>query len=297
MTERLDGAPVAERVLQKCRETVAAGRAQGLPVPVLASVHLGASTPFQFYLKRQGKAAATAGIEFRSTPLQPGSGPKDLDTLLSLIDSDTAIHGAIVEHPLPAPFDFEASVSRLRPEKDTDGVGWSNLGHLLSGRPRQVPAVALAALAILEHYAIPLAGHRITVLGRSPTVGLPLAVRLLARGPGGDATVTVAHSRTPDLAATLSGSEVVISCVGQPGLLTRKLIPKGATVIDVGLSSVPDPSKPGGMRAVGDADLVDLDGWAGALTPTPGGVGPVTVSELMANAVHGWELLHAGGSG
>jgi methylenetetrahydrofolate dehydrogenase (NADP+)/methenyltetrahydrofolate cyclohydrolase len=159
-----------------------------------------------------------------------------------------------------------------------------------------VPAVALAALAIARHYRLPIDGQPVTVVGRSDTVGLPLALLLTARAPGPDATVTVAHSRTPDLRAALARARVVFSCAGRPGLLTRAVVPEGAAVVDVGLSSVPDATRPSGMRMVGDADPVSLEGWASALTPVPGGVGPVTVASLMASVTRAWEMSRATGA-
>jgi methylenetetrahydrofolate dehydrogenase (NADP+) / methenyltetrahydrofolate cyclohydrolase len=132
------------------------------------------------------------------------------------------------------------------------------------------------------------------VLGRSVTVGLPLAILLASPPPGANAQVTVLHSRSGDLARGLRGARTIFSCVGRPGLLTRANVPEGAQVIDVGLSSVPDPERPGSQKPAGDADADALDGWAGGLTPVPGGVGPVTVAELMASTVRAWRILVRG---
>jgi methylenetetrahydrofolate dehydrogenase (NADP+)/methenyltetrahydrofolate cyclohydrolase len=244
------------------------------------------------YLKHQSKAADAVGIRFEPIALPADAGAKELAALTGRLGADPTVDGVLVEHPLPPSFDFLGAVARLPVEKDVDGVGPANLGRLLARRPVQVPAVALAALRVAQHYGIAVAGRRVAVVGRSETVGLPLALLLLGRGPTADATVTVAHSKTPDLAAALLGSEVVFSCAGQPGLLDRSVVPKGAAVIDIGLSTTPDPTRPSGVRIVGDADAASLDGWASALTPVPGGVGPVTVACLMGNAVRGWELLH-----
>jgi methylenetetrahydrofolate dehydrogenase (NADP+) / methenyltetrahydrofolate cyclohydrolase len=288
-TLRLEGKPVAAAIRAEVQSAIAAGLARGWPQPTLASAHRGEPTPFRFYLRQQAKVAGEMGIAFQERALG-GITPAGLVESMRAIDADPSLHGVIVEHPLPSPFDFSGTVAALRPEKDTDGVGWLNLGHLASGRPIQVPAVALAALRILSHYGHDVSGTRVAVVGRSATVGLPLVLRLLAHGSGGDATVTVAHSKTGALGASLAGARVVLSCAGVPGLLTRATVPEGAVVIDVGLSSVPDPSTSSGQRAVGDADAASLDGWASALTPVPGGVGPVTVAQLMSNLVHGWTL-------
>jgi methylenetetrahydrofolate dehydrogenase (NADP+)/methenyltetrahydrofolate cyclohydrolase len=294
VTERLAGNPVAEAIIDSTRKAVEAGRARGWSKPVLVSVHLGGGTPFAFYLRQQRKIAPQVGVELRPSALPPHAKASQLLSRLEALDRDPAVHGVLLEHPLPAPLDFFDAVGRLAPEKDVDGAGWDNLGRLVAGQPIQAPAVTLAAMAILRHYGIPVAGQRAVVLGRSATVGLPLALGLLARGAGGDATVTVAHSRTADLASVLAGSHVIFSCVGHPGLLTRRVVPRGATVVDVGVSSVPAPKGSAGAQPVGDADARDLDGWAGALTPVPGGVGPVTVAQLMANVVRGWEIQMGG---
>ena len=294
MTARLDGKPVAAETDRRTREALP-GR-PGAPVPSLASVHRGAGGPFGFYVRRQRAAAEALGIAFRELTLGPNDGPGELAGRLRELDGDRSVHGVLLEHPLPAPFDFLAAVSRLRPEKDIDGVGATNLGRLVAQRPLHVPAVARAALAIAQHYRLPIEGASVAVVGRSETVGLPLAIALVGRSAGMNATVTIAHSRSPSLARALAGATTIFSCAGRPGLLDRSVVPEGASVVDVGLSSVPDPSAKGGARAVGDADAASLDGWAAALTPVPGGVGPVTVSELMSAAVRARDLLYSPGA-
>ncbi len=289
-TRRLDGAPVAAALEASIRARVGAAPTGTRP-PTLASVHLGAPTPFQFYRRQQARAAGALGIGFRDEPLPTGAGPAELAERLRRLDSDPSVHAILLEHPLPAPFDFAAAIADVRPEKDVDGVGPANLGRSLEGRAAHAPAVALAAVEIARHYRLPIEGERVGVVGRSATVGWPLALLLGGRAPGPDATVTVAHSRTPDLRATLAGARTIFSCVGRPGLLTRAVVPEGAAIVDVGLSRIPDPGRPNGARAVGDADAADLDGWASALTPVPGGVGPVTVAELFRSTVDAWERL------
>ena len=261
--------------------------------PSLVSVHRGVDSPFRFYLRRQAKAARDMGVAFRDEPLEPSAGPEELRERMRALNRDPNVDAVLLEHPLPGPFDFYAAVAELRPEKDVDGVGAENLGRLVAQRPVHVPAVALAAVDLARHYRLPLGGERVAVVGRSETVGLPLALLLAGKSRGLDATVTVLHSKTPDLGAALAGNRTIFSCVGRPGLLTRAVVPEGSHVVDVGLSSVPDPSRPGGARAVGDADAASLDGWAGSLTPVPGGVGPVTVAELMASTFRARELLRA----
>jgi methylenetetrahydrofolate dehydrogenase (NADP+) / methenyltetrahydrofolate cyclohydrolase len=290
VTERLEGRPVAAAIdaatTQRSR--------QGGRTAKLVSVHRDVDSPFRFYLKRQAKAAAAVGVGFEDRALSPGAPPSVLLDTMGSLDASSDVHAVLLEHPLPAPFDFLGAIARLRPEKDVDGVGLENLGRLVAQRPLHVPAVARAALAIARHYDAPLEGESVAVVGRSETVGLPLALLLAGKVEGVNATVTVAHSRTRSLGRALSGARTIFSCVGRPGLLDRSVVPEGAYVIDVGLSSVPDPAAPGGSRAAGDADARSLEGWAGGLTPVPGGVGPVTVAELMDGVVRARDLLVGG---
>lgn len=293
MTTRLEGKPVAATIEAEVRSAIGSG-APGGRGPVLASLHRALDTPFRFYVRRQAKAAAALGIGFREETVDPAGGPAALARRLSELDQDPGVDGILVEHPLPPPFDFFSALDGVSPEKDIDGVSSRSLGRLVQRQPLHVPAVARAAFAIARHYHLPLDGEPVAVLGRSPTVGLPLGVLLAAPPPGGNATVTLVHSRTRDLRKALEGTRTVFSCVGHPGLLRRESVPEGVHVIDVGLTSVPDPTRPGGSRAAGDADAASLEGWAASLTPVPGGVGPVTVAELMANTVRAWQLLGRG---
>ncbi|MCI4330960.1 MAG: bifunctional 5,10-methylenetetrahydrofolate dehydrogenase/5,10-methenyltetrahydrofolate cyclohydrolase [Thermoplasmata archaeon] len=293
-TRSLDGRPVAQALLSDARKRSDEGARLGRRRPSLVSVHRAVASPFAFYLRRQAHNAEQAGVTFHDEPLADGASASTVRHRLGSLNADGSVDAVLLEHPLPEALDFRAAVRALRPEKDVDGVSTENLGHLVQGAPVQAPAVALGALAMIHFHQVPIVGRRVAVIGRSDTVGLPLALLLLARNEGANATVTVVHSRSGGLAKALASAEVVVSCVGHPGLLTRAVVPEGAAVIDVGLSSVPDPSRPGGQRAAGDADATSLEGWASALTPVPGGTGPVTVAQLMANTVHAWELLGRG---
>ena len=289
MTRTLDGVPAAQSLHHSCEWAIAEGRRKGRPAPVLASVHRSGAGPFQFYLRQQLKVAERIGAVVRDVALPESPWPTDLPGLVGRLDADPTVHGVLLEHPLPPAWPFAQAVQALRPEKDVDGVSPLSLGLLAAHRPVQIPAVVRAALRLAEHHGIAVAGRRVGVVGRSETVGGPLAAVLAGPGSGGDATVVVAHSKTPDLGKALAGCEVVFACAGRPGLLTRKNFPEGAALIDIGLSEVPDPDRPGKTRAAGDGDAVALDGWASALSPVPGGVGPVTVAALFANLVGAWE--------
>lgn len=293
MTRVLDGVPAARSLLDSAEWAVAEGVRKGRPPPRLVSVHRGSSSPFSVYLRQQAKTAARIGASFEEIPLPHGPAGVDLVSLLGRLDADERTHGVLLEHPLPKPWPFAEAIDRLRPEKDIDGVSSRSLGLLAARRPVHLPAVVRGALRLAEHHHVRLAGRRVAVIGRSETVGMPMAAVLGQPGPHGDATVTIVHSKTPDLGAAIHDCEVVFSCAGKAGLLTRSNTPRDAIVIDVGLSTVPDPANPARPRVVGDADLADLEGWADAISPVPGGVGPVTVAALFANLVAAWDRLGA----
>jgi methylenetetrahydrofolate dehydrogenase (NADP+) / methenyltetrahydrofolate cyclohydrolase len=296
VTRSLVGGPVADELDRSTRTALAA--LPGAPAaPCLASVHRGADDAFRRYLAGQRKAAERLGLRFREEVLRSDDGAEALADRVRQLDRAADVDGVLVEHPLPAPFDFETAIGHLRPEKDVDGVGPMNQGRLVAGAPGHVPAVCLAALAVAQHYELPIEGGSVAVVGRSATVGLPLALLLLRRAPGPNATVTVVHSKTPDLARALASARTIFSCAGSPHLLTRKIVPEGAAIVDVGLGWLADPTRPAGGRMVGDADPESLEGWASDLSPVPGGVGPVTVAELMANTVHASALLRASSGG
>jgi methylenetetrahydrofolate dehydrogenase (NADP+)/methenyltetrahydrofolate cyclohydrolase len=290
VTERLEGAVVAD-ALDRSTRTLLETFGTGPEAPCLASVHRGEEGPFRRYLRGQQRAAERLGIRFREEVLDASDGPTALPAVVRRLDRDPSVHAVLVEHPLPPPYDFPLALRGLRPEKDVDGVGIENLGRLVDGEPGHAPAVCRAAVAIARHYALPLDGQSVAVVGRSGSVGLPLALLLIQRTPGPNATVTVVHSKTARLASSLANARVIFSCAGQPRLLTRAVVPRGAAVIDIGLAGIPDPEREGGTRMVGDADPADLEGWASALTPVPGGVGPVTVAQLMWNTAKAAQML------
>lgn len=294
MTARWDGRGLAEGLLTAARQAVETGVPDGGRPPSLVSVHTAGPSAYSFYLRQQARAAERAGITFRDITLAPDLTAPALRDVMRALDAEPSIDAVILEHPLPAQLGFFSAVSALRLEKDVDGVGAASLGRLVAGQPVHVPAVARAAIKLARHHGVTFPGRAVGVVGRSETVGFPIALLLGVRGLGADATVTVAHSRTVDLAVALQGADVVFGCVGKPGLLNRSNIPTGAAVVDVGLASLADPAAPGGQRAVGDADVDDLDGWARAVTPVPGGVGPVTVATLMESTVQAWDLLGRG---
>lgn len=292
-TLELVGKPVADRIYEETRHRWGE-HLTGQTPPCLASVAVGEDGPFRLYQRQQKRTAERHGITFREVVMPVDASEFEIRRQLEGLSADPGVHGILLQHPLPKPLDFFTLASVISPEKDIDGVGMANLGRLVARKPLHVPAVALATIEILKFYGLSPSRKRVTVLGRSETVGLPTALLLLMKGQWGDATVTVAHSGTPELDQVILESEIVIACAGKPGIVHRSNVRRGATVVDVGISPVADPSKPGGVAMVGDAKREELLGWAGAITPVPGGVGPVTVAELMRNTVVGWEMVSGG---
>jgi methylenetetrahydrofolate dehydrogenase (NADP+)/methenyltetrahydrofolate cyclohydrolase len=291
-TLELNGKPVAEQIFNETSahwKSIAKGVSS---FPCLASIAIGADGPFRVYQRQQKKAAERMGILFREMALPQDSTNGSIREELRRLNDDPAVSGILLQHPLPKPLDFFSIASTISETKDVDGVGALSLGRLTARRPIHVPAVALAALDIMKHYHLSPSGKRVVVLGRSETVGLPAALLLLMKGEWGDATVTVAHSLTRNLDDVVREGEMIVPCTGRPGVVNRENVAKGAAIVDIGISTVPDPTKPSGVRVAGDADPVSLSGWAGALTPVPGGVGPVTVAELMKGTVLGWEIAN-----
>jgi len=289
-TLELSGRPVAEEILANTRGRWEERARTGRDPPCLASVAVGEGSPFHIYQRQQRRAVERLGMTFREVLLPEEVSPQSLREALHTLNGDPGVHGIILAHPLPSRLDFFSLIEEVSPQKDIDGVGPLSLGRLMARRRVHAPAVALATVDILKHYGLSPSGKRIVIVGRSETVGLPTALLFLSRGPWGDATVTIAHSGTRHLDEVLRQGEMVISAAGHPGTVNRANVAEGAVVLDVGLSTVPDPSKPGGTRGVGDVDRNGLDGWAGAITPVPGGVGPVTVAELLRNLEIAWEL-------
>ncbi|HPQ38867.1 MAG TPA: bifunctional 5,10-methylenetetrahydrofolate dehydrogenase/5,10-methenyltetrahydrofolate cyclohydrolase [bacterium] len=297
-TQLLEGKTVSRSVLDNVARAAGAFRDRTGRSPGLAVIHAGADPASEVYVKNKEKACEDTGVRFMRVNL-----PVDvtMDTLLNEIDglnADPACDGLIVQLPLPSPeLDEDRVIRRIAVSKDIDGFHPETIGCLWSGTGKIAPCTPAGIMVLLDHYAIPLEGRRAVIVGRSNIVGKPLAALLLRR----HATVTIAHSRTRDLADLCRTADVLIAAVGRPGLIREHFIQPGATVIDVGINRVTaetadprwlDPETPVGARLarrgrtlVGDVDPLDVMGRAGAYTPVPGGVGPMTVAMLLQNTM------------
>ena len=269
-------------------ETVLRLRAEiealGNPHVCLATVLVGDDRPSQLYVKSKHKKAAEAGMVSKHVELPATATQAEVEAAVRGLAADPEVHGILVQLPLPEGLDEEAVLDLVPADKDVDGLTEASMGRLLRGRDGHVPCTPKGVLRLLERYGIPTSGQRAVVIGRSSLVGLPLAV-LLAR-KGIDATVTLAHSRTKDLVAACRDADIVIGAAGIARLITAEHIKPGATVIDVGVSRTES-------GIVGDVDFDAVQAIAGAITPMPGGTGPMTIACLLENTLAAARMLGA----
>jgi methylenetetrahydrofolate dehydrogenase (NADP+)/methenyltetrahydrofolate cyclohydrolase len=273
MSAVLSGRELAAELRARTAETAAALTAAGTP-PRLAVVVATADESSAWYVRSIGKAAASVGISCDVVDLGADATAEEIRAALHRLGEDTAVHGIILQTPLPPGVDVADLTPAIDPAKDVDGANPASLGRLAAGLPAFAPATAKAVLTLLDHHGVALSGRHAVVVGRSTVVGKPAAHLLLDR----DATVTICHSRTRDLPAITRQADVLVAAVGRPGLITAEHVSPGTVVIDVGTN----PTADGGL--VGD---VDPTVRAAGLTPVPGGVGPVTTALLLQHTVHG----------
>jgi len=277
----LEGKPVAEKVLAGVRAGVDRLRAERGVTPTLAVVLVGDFAPSQIYVRNKKRAAESVGIASRDCLYPQGLSQKELVALLGSLNADPAVHGILLQLPLPKGLDEDGAIAAIAPEKDADGLHPANLGRLLAGEPSVVPCTPAGCLEILDHFGAKLEGAEAVVIGRSRLVGKPLAQLLLAR----HATVTMCHTRTRDLAAHTRRADVLCVAAGRPKMVTGDMVKEGAWVIDVGINRL-DTGK-----LVGDVDFESVKPRAGAVTPVPGGVGVMTVAMLLKNTLAAAERL------
>ena len=281
--EILDGETVAGEVRDEVREAVADLRAAGV-TPTLATVLMGSDPASETYVSLKQDDCEEVGIETRDVRIDGSAPPADLYETVAGLNDDPGVHGVLVQQPLPDGVDDESVVAAVDPRKDVDGFHPENLGRLVRGRPRYVPCTPLGVQRLLAAAGVETAGADIVVVGRSTIVGKPLANALLARDPHGNATVTVCHSRTDDLAARTRAADVVVAAAGVPELVDGSMLREGATVVDVGINRV-DGS------LVGDVEFESAREVASAITPVPGGVGPMTRAMLLVNTARAAGLV------
>ncbi len=296
----LDGKKIAADIRAEIREQVAAWVQEGKRVPKLAVVIVGNNPASETYVANKMKACAEVGMEAVKIAYPTEISEQTLLNEISRLNNDPSIDGFIVQLPLPDHINESTILSAIDYRKDVDGLTPANVGRTVQGLPSIVSATPRGIRELLARYSIPTAGKHVVVIGRSNIVGKPVALLLMQRPylslPGmstaslGDATVTVCHSKTQDLAAICRTADIIIVAAGSPKLLTADMVKEGATVIDVGINRIDDPSSPRGYRLVGDVDFENVAPKAAYITPVPGGVGPMTIVSLLQNTLQAYSL-------
>lgn len=254
--------------------------------PGLAVVLVGDDPASAVYVSAKGRACTEVGIAERTILLAASTTQRELMRLLDELNADASVHGILVQSPLPAQIDFDAVIRRIDPAKDVDGFHPLNVGKLLAGeRDGFVPCTPAGVQELLRLCNVPTHGRECVVVGRSNIVGKPMAALMMQNAPGANATVTVCHRYTSDLASHTRRADILVTAVGKPNLITADMIKPGAAVLDVGITRVADASRKSGSRLVGDVDFDGVREVAGLLTPVPGGVGPMTIAMLLRNTV------------
>ena len=287
----IDGKAVASEVEQETRARIDKLKTRGI-TPGLAVVLVGEDPASQAYVRNKDRTCAALGMYSRKIEMPATTTQTELMAVVADLNADPAIHGILVQSPPPKHIDERAVTEAIDPRKDVDGFHPVNVAKLVMEDPTGfVPCTPLGCQRLLIAAGIETAGAEVVVVGRSLIVGKPMAFLLMAKGKGGDATVTIAHSRTRDLAAVCRRADIVIAAIGRPKCLGADHIRDGAVVIDVGINRIADPSTKSGYRLVGDVDFEAVAGKCKAITPVPGGVGPMTIAMLMANTVTACERL------
>ena len=290
---RIDGIAVAAKVMEETRLRIAALAQRGI-TPGLAVVLVGDDPASRAYVRSKDRKAAELGLHSVKKELKSDTTQAELMSVVAELNADPSIHGILVQSPPPLHIDEAEIVKAIDPRKDVDGFHPVNVAKLAMEDPTGfVPCTPLGCIRLLMEAGIETAGRKAVVVGRSMIVGKPMALLLMKRGPGGDATVTVAHSRTRNLAAVTREADIVIAAIGRPHFLGADHIREGAVVIDVGINRIEDPSHPKGYRLVGDVDYDAVAEKCAAITPVPGGVGPMTIAMLMSNCVTAAERFSA----
>jgi methylenetetrahydrofolate dehydrogenase (NADP+)/methenyltetrahydrofolate cyclohydrolase len=287
MTARLiDGNEIARGIKDEVRVGVARLREERGVVPGLATVLVGEDPASQSYVQMKNRDAKELGLHSRQITLAADTSETELLRLVEELNADPSIHGILVQLPLPRQIDEMRVLLAIDPVKDVDGFHPLNVGRLAVGASDVLaPCTPRGVVEMLLRTGNDPAGKHCVVVGRSNIVGRPVASLLMRKGRGGDATVTVAHSRTPDLCAITRLADILIVAIGRPGTITRGMVRSGAVVIDVGVNRVEDPTRDQGFRLVGDVAFDEVSEVASAITPVPGGVGPMTRALLMSNTL------------
>lgn len=281
----IDGKAIAQKINEETRLEVALLKTKGI-TPGLAVVVVGDDPASHAYVRSKEKTARDLGMHSVKIELMKATTQEELLAEVQRLNADPAIHGILVQSPPPPHIDERAIVEAIDPRKDVDGFHPVNVAKVVLGDPDAfVPCTPLGCQRLLIESGIETSGANVVVLGRSMIVGKPMALLLMNKGKGGDATVTVAHSRTKNLSEVCRQADILIAAIGQPEFVKADMVREGAVVIDVGINRVADPSSAKGSKLVGDVAFAEVAPKCRAITPVPGGVGPMTIAMLMHNTV------------
>ena len=284
----IDGKKIADEVRAELMPRLATLAAHGI-VPGLAAVIVGEDPASKLYVKMKGKASEEMGLAHWTIELPEDVSERRLLDEVQRLNADPKVHGILVQQPLPKQVRTLGAVSAVDPAKDVDCFHPENVGLVLIGTPRFAPATPAGVVELLVRSGNDPNGKDVVIVGRSNIVGKPLAALLVQKARGANATVTLAHSATRELAAHTRRADILVSAVGSPNTITADMVRDGAVVIDVGINRVPDAGAKGGYRTVGDVDFEAVRRRAKAITPVPGGVGPMTIAMLLSNTVRAAE--------
>lgn len=281
----LDGKQTSAKIKEEIATQVSAMKQQNKRTPHLAAVLVGTNGASMTYVGAKVKACQLVGFESTLIELPEETTEDELLNQIQELNTNPEIDGFIVQLPLPKHIDEQNVLMAVDPDKDVDGFHPMNVGRLTLDLPTFISATPYGIMELLERYDIPTSGKHVVVIGRSHIVGRPMSILMSQKRPAGNATVTIAHSRTTNLAALTKEADIVIAALGIPEFLTADMIKKDAVVIDVGITRVPDESKKRGYRIAGDVDFESVSKKASHITPVPGGVGPMTIAMLLKNTL------------
>ena len=279
----LKGKPVSDSIRLSLEPRVQSLKETGI-VPKLAAIIVGDDPASQVYVRNKARAFEKLNCESQTYRLDSKSNEENVLTLIDRLNNDPSAHGILVQLPLPNHLDSKTILHTVSPNKDVDGFHPENLGLLLEGNPNFIPCTPHGVLEILRHYDIPVSGRHAVIVGRSNIVGKPMFALLAQKFEMGNATVTICHTGTKDLAAYTKQGDIIIAAAGSPNMITGDMIKEGADIIDVGINRVDDDSEKG-YTLVGDVNTESVMGIANSVTPVPGGVGPMTITMLLVNTV------------
>ncbi|MBO7321819.1 MAG: bifunctional 5,10-methylene-tetrahydrofolate dehydrogenase/5,10-methylene-tetrahydrofolate cyclohydrolase [Bacteroidales bacterium] len=281
----LDGKKTSEAIKQQIASEVAEMVANGLRRPKLVAILVGEDGASKTYVNNKEKACQDVGFDSEVLRYPDTITEGELLAKIREINEDEGVDGLIVQLPLPKHIDEDKVINTISPLKDVDGFHASNVGKMVLGEPSFVSATPYGIMAMLEHYNIDTKGKHCVVLGRSNIVGRPIANLLSLKGNPGDCTVTICHSRTKNIEQHTRMADIIIAAIGTPHFLKEDMVKEGAVVVDVGITRVPDTTRPKGYRIVGDVDFEHVAPKCSYITPVPGGVGPMTIVSLMRNTL------------